>query len=119
MDNREMLVNKVQLDNRDHRVETDNQVKMDPQVIADKMELMEHLACAGKQVSQENLVLTDLPVVKVAKAPMASQDSLVDEVHAVNKVEMVKRAERVPQGSLVYVDLLAYQAQTQMYQWIR
>lgn len=112
-------MNKAQLVNRDHLVETVNQVKTDHQVIVVKMELMDHLVCGEKQASQENQDPMGLQVVKVAKVPMANPDSLVDVAHAVNKVKMVKRVEKVYQEFLVYVDHPVHPVQTQMFQWIR
>jgi hypothetical protein len=67
----------------------------------------------------ENQDPMGLQVVKAAKVPMANPDSLVDVAHAVNKVKMVKRVEKVYQVLLVYVDHPVLPVQTQMFQWIR
>jgi len=56
-------------------------------------------------------------VVKAVKVPMANRDSPVDVAHAVNKVEMEKKAEKVRQEFLVYVDLPVLLVQIQMFQW--
>ena len=119
MDNQEKPGNKAQQDNRDPLVETDNQVKMDHQVIVVKMELTEHLECVEKLVSQANQVLTDHQAVKVAKVLMENLDSLVVAVLVVNKVKMEKREEKVRQVFPVYVDLPVHPVQIQMFQWIR